>query len=131
MLFGVAHLETTQKSVVNHIVIDLLAGVVLAGPTPHIVASATGLRVLVDGSTDNPHDQTEKEEANRECGIVDCGLLGTAVAALPVGPEDNQASEERHTGHGQQQVLGPWVGAYCPGWEAVASRKVLGCIEDG
>lgn len=127
----VTYLETTKKSVVNHIVIDLLASIVLARPTPHIVAAAAGLGVLVDSSADNPHDQTEEEEADRERGIVDCGLFGATVAALPVGPEDNQTGKQGDASHAQEQVLGPWVGAYCPGGETVASREGLGCVEDG
>lgn len=60
----VTHLETAQKSVVNHIVVDLLTRILGAGPTPHVFAVTRGFRVLVDGCTNDPHNEAEEEEAD-------------------------------------------------------------------
>lgn len=53
------------------------------------------------------------------------------MAALPVAPEHDYACKERDTGHGQEQVLRPWIGTRCPGRETAAQRERLGCVEDG
>lgn len=101
MISGLTHLETTQKLVINRVLEELLTSILIAGPTPHVLASAIRPGAFVDSSPDNPHDETDKEKADRECGIVERGLLGAAVTALPVSPENNQAGKERNTSHGQ------------------------------
>jgi hypothetical protein len=45
-------------------VVDLLTRVLGTGPTPHILAVARGFGVLVDGRTNDPHNQAEKEKAD-------------------------------------------------------------------
>lgn len=110
--------------------VDLLTRILGAGPTPHVFAVTRGLRVLVDGRTDDPHNEVEEEEADCKCGIVNGGLFSPSVAALPVTPEDDNAGKERETGHAQKQVLGPWVGSFCPSRQIVTRRDSPGRIED-
>jgi hypothetical protein len=57
--------------------------------------------VLVNGRTDNPHNEAEEEETDRECGIVDGDLFSATVATFPVAPEDKQARKQRETSQSQ------------------------------
>lgn len=59
-------LETAEESVVDFFVEELLSQVLVAGPSPHVLAITVGFGGLVDGCGDDPHDHAEEEEADGE-----------------------------------------------------------------
>lgn len=59
-------LETAEEGVVDFLVEELLSQVLVAGPSPHVLAVAVGFGGLVDGRGDDPHDHAEEEEPDGE-----------------------------------------------------------------
>lgn len=53
------------------------------------------------------------------------------MAASEVAPEDHYTSEEGNACDNQEEVLGPWVGAFRPGGEVIARGESFCCVEDG
>ena len=68
--------------------------VVVAGPTPHILAISGGFATVQDCGSYDPHNGTEYEEAYREGGIVDGSLLRFTVTSSPIAVEDGHADGE-------------------------------------
>lgn len=124
-------LETAEEGVVDLVVEELLPQVLVAGPTPHVLAAAVGFGGLVDGRGDDPHDHAQEKETDGEECAVEGHLLGAFMAAPEVAPEDHYTGEEGDAGDNQEEVLGPWVCAFCPGREVIARRERFCCVEDG
>lgn len=124
-------LETAEEGVVDLVVEELLPQVLVAGPTPHVLAAAVGFGGLVDGRGDDPHDHAQEKETDGEECAVEGHLLGAFMAAPEVAPEDHYTGEERDTCDNQEEILGPWVCAFCPGGEIIARRESFCCVEDG
>lgn len=73
--------------------------VLLAGPTPKVLAVSVGFFILIKRRCDNPHYKAEHEEAHCNCLIVNGELFGTLVAAFPIAPKYDEASKQRDTCH--------------------------------
>lgn len=93
------HLKTAKKGIIDIVVEQFLPSILLAGPTPQVLAVAGGFLILVERSCNDPHYETECEEADRKDRVIHSDLLGTFVPALPVAPEHDQAGQQRYAGN--------------------------------
>jgi len=68
--------------------------VILAAPTPNVLAIAVGAGLIEECGGDAPHDDAETEEEDSEAGVVHSNLFGPLVPATYVAVEDDHTHEE-------------------------------------
>ena len=88
-----SYLKAAQEGVVDHIGVVLFTHVLGTSPSPQVFVVTGCLGVLIDSSSNNPHDRTKEEKNNRDRGVVYGSLLSAPVAAFPVTPKYYQAAE--------------------------------------
>jgi len=108
-------LKTANESIWNIVFKQLLSLVLLATPAPDILTTTVISALVENGCTNTPHDDTEDEESDCECGIVNCNFLSPPVTTFPVLIEDENAEDERYAGNGEEENLRPDWCAWSPG----------------
>ena len=78
------YLEATDEVVVDFVLEESAALVIIASPAPHVLTVTVGFTRVEDGGSHDPHDGAEDEEADGECGVVDGGFLRPVMTASPV-----------------------------------------------
>ena len=127
----VAYLQAADERVVDLILEERLALVVVAAPAPHVLAVAVGLARVQHGGGEDPHEGAEQEDAEAEGRVVHGRLARLAVAAAPVRVEDDDADGQRDARNAQQRDLRPGLLAGRPRRQVAARRQRLGRVEDG
>lgn len=123
-------MEAADEFVVDFVLEEIFAGVVDAGPAPHVFVVAVISRGLEDCGADAPHYDCEDEDGDGEDGEVDCCFFGAFVASSPVVEEDDGAHCKGYTGDDEKHNLWPGLLSYCPWRKTVSWRKRFGCVED-
>ena len=111
-----AYLETADEGVVDLVLEEGGALVVVAGPAPHVLAVAVGFAAVEDCGGDDPHDGAEDEEADCKGGVVDGGLFRLAMTSSPVAVEDGHADCERDARDDEKHDLWPGLLSCSPRW---------------
>ena len=124
-------LQAAHEVVVDVLLEDGLARIVLAAPAPDVVAAGVVLGRLQRRGADAPHDDGEGEKADGEDGVVDCGFLGAAVAPAGVAVEDHDGHKEGEAGDAEEEDGGPFGGVLCRWCEGVAGWEAARGVEDG
>ena len=78
------YLKAADEVVVDFVLEEGAAPVVVASPAPHVLTVAVGFTGVENGGSHDPHDGAEDEEADCEGGVVDSGFLCPIVTASPV-----------------------------------------------
>lgn len=125
------YLKAADESVGDVVLEERPTLVIFAAPSPNILTFSIGPALIQNSSSDTPHDDTEDKEKNSESSIIDGDLFSSVVASSVVTPEDYQTHEERDTGDDKKRDLRPGAGTSCPRRQAVSSRDVFCCVEDG
>jgi len=87
-------LKTADKGVVDFLLEEVTTCVVLATPTPEVLAIAVDATLIEDGSTNSPHGDAEAEEKDGKASVVDGNFLGPSVTTSRVAPENENARYE-------------------------------------
>ena len=93
-------LQAADECVVDVVLEEFFALVVLARPAPHVLAAAGGFGPVENARGDEPHDGGEGEVADGEDGVVHGGFCGSAVARAPVGGDDDDGEDQGDDGDG-------------------------------
>ena len=78
------YLEATDEIVMDFVLEEGAALVVIASPSPHVLPVTVGFTCVEDDGSHDPHDGAEDEEADSEGGVVDSGFLCPVMTASPV-----------------------------------------------
>lgn len=95
------YLKSAYQSIVDVLLKQILTLAALARPSPHILATPVFLTLIQYGSANSPHDYTEREESDREDGVVDGGFLCSLVTTSPVCVEDAKGERQRYASDAQ------------------------------
>lgn len=88
-----SYLESAQLLVVYIGLENLRPRVLLASPSPHVLAVAIVFRSLEDASTGGPHDNADTKETHSHDRVICCPLLCSLLAFLAVCDEDRDREE--------------------------------------
>lgn len=64
-------------------------------------------------------------------GVIGADFLGPSMSSSAVREKDNDTCQERHAGHGKNQLLWPGVGVLGPRRHFALVRECLGDVENG
>lgn len=108
-----------DEVVVDVILEELLAFVVIASPGPEIFVLAVVLCVGDHAGNDSPEDDHEEEAKDGESGEPDGSLLSLLVTTFPVGDKDEDSHGKRNTSDSKGSIGWPEDGLWSPWWKVV------------
>ena len=82
------YLKSAYQSIIDVLLKQIPPLAILARPSPHVLTAPVLLALIQYCSADSPHDYTEREESDREDGVIDGGFLCSLVTTSPVCVED-------------------------------------------
>ena len=125
------HLLAANKGVVDGVLKQLAAHVVLASPAPEILAVVARAAGLHDSDSCRPHGDREDEDGPGKDGGVQGDAFGSVVTASPVAEHDEEREGEGDAGNDEDGDLGPFRCVRRPRTEIISFWQASGCVEDG